>query len=86
MARHNRPFPRSSHWPMTRLKTFRICANLTQGGLAALVGVTQNQISQAETGRLLFSADVQRKIAGVFGVPASEIFPELTKGADEEPL
>lgn len=79
MARRNRPFPRASRGPMIRLKGFRICANLTQAALAERLGVTQNQISQAETGRLVFSPDLQRRIAAVFGVPPAEIFPELAR-------
>lgn len=77
MARHNRPFPRASSWPMRALRLYRISRGWTQAQLAARLGVRQGVVSEMEIGRLVPDTDFRNRIGEAFGVLASEIFPEL---------
>lgn len=56
------------------LKVQRARKNLTQEGLAELVGVTRPTINFIENGRFVPSTLLALKIARVFGAPFEEVF------------
>lgn len=56
-----------------RVRTARERAVLSQGELAAKVGISQNALSQIETGRAQPRPATIRKIAEALGIPASSL-------------
>ena len=62
-----------------RLVALRKAAELTQTALAALVGVSQVQISLIESGQREPSVGTLRKLAKALGVSPGRLFGEETK-------
>lgn len=57
------------------LRNLRRARTLSQEDLAKLVGVTQETISKAESGRLHLRPDVQERIAAILGTSRKDLFP-----------
>jgi transcriptional regulator with XRE-family HTH domain len=58
------------------LRNMRRARTLTQAELGLVVGVTQKTISQAESGKLRISFDLQARIAAVLGASVDVLFPD----------
>ena len=58
----------------TTLKVHRAMRDLTQGDLAALVGVTRKSINAIETGRMVPSTVLALKLARALGEPVEALF------------
>ena len=59
---------------ITRIKEYREAQKLTQGELAAMVGVRRETIVHLENGRYNPSLKLAMDIAGVFDVTVEELF------------
>ena len=59
---------------ITRIKDYREQRKMTQGELAALVGVRRETIVHLENGRYNPSLKLAMDIAGVFGTTGEELF------------
>lgn len=59
----------------TALKIERVKKGVKQWRLAALVGISQTELSHYETGRRRCPADLKHKIANVLDVPVEQAFP-----------
>ena len=59
---------------ITRIKDYREQRKMTQGELAALVGVRRETIVHLENGRYNPSLKLAMDIAGVFGTTVEELF------------
>ena len=57
-----------------RIRVFRAEHNLSQGDLAALIGVSRKTISTIEVGRFVPSTIIALLLARHFSVPVEEIF------------
>lgn len=59
---------------LTRLPEHRAESNITQAGLATLVGVSRQTINSIETGRFEPSLSLALKLAHLFNVPVENLF------------
>lgn len=60
-----------------RLKVLRAERDMTQGQLAAALGVSRQTVNAIETGKYDPSLPLAFKIARLFGLPIEEIFTEV---------
>ncbi|MHB8780332.1 MAG: helix-turn-helix domain-containing protein [Candidatus Geothermincolia bacterium] len=73
---------------ITALKKAREEAGISQTRLAALTGLAQSMISDAERGQLMPYPRARRKLAKALGKSESELFPYKflpCYGGDDEP-
>jgi putative transcriptional regulator len=56
------------------IRDFRTDRGISQGDLAARVGVTRQTVNAIEQGKYSPSLEVAFKIAEVFGVPLTDVF------------
>ncbi len=61
--------PRVEYDRLVGLAAIREWRDMIQGELAAAVGISQNYLSEIETGRRKGPAELQRKFARALGVP-----------------
>ncbi len=57
-----------------RIRVYRAEHRMSQGELAAKIGVSRKTISTIEVGKFVPSTVIALKIAGLFDVPVEEIF------------
>jgi transcriptional regulator with XRE-family HTH domain len=60
------------------LENLRRARTLNQTQLAKLVGISQQDLSKAERGQLVLSADLQARLAAILGASRDELFPTPT--------
>lgn len=65
-----------------RIKRLRIANGLTQGELAALIGITSAAVGKWESGDFLPKGRYVAKLAGALGIDVSELL-DVTKCIDE---
>jgi len=61
---------------VTQLKIERTKSGIKQWRLANLIGITQTEISQYESGRRRCPADIRRKLADKLSTTPEKLFPE----------
>lgn len=61
---------------VTKLRVFRVIANLKQRELAEKVGITQSLISLLETKKIFPGEELQKKIAAALNEPKDQVFPK----------
>ena len=59
----------------SRLRVFRVIANLKQRELAEKAGITQSFISLIETKKIFPGDELQKKIATALNEPKDRVFP-----------
>lgn len=68
----------------TRLKTARKARGLTQKALGDLLGIDQAHVSRIENGAKVASVELLGRIAGVLGVPLSELIDDTISEPDRQ--
>ena len=59
-----------------KIKRWRLEQNITQEQLAHRLDLSQGYINQIENGKRSFTLETLQKVAGVLGIPLSDIFNE----------
>lgn len=67
----------------TPLQRLRRARTLNQQQLANLVGISQQDISEIELGKVRPSIDIQARIAAILGAGRDELFPVAVTRTDE---
>ncbi len=81
------PLHRDYQYGMSALKDLRVARNLTQAGLADLVGTSQPQIRRLENGERQMTKEWAERLAPHLGVvPSALLFPEQRAEAVAEAL
>ena len=61
---------------VTALKIERTRSGIKQWRLAALIGISQTELSHYESGRRRCPANLRRKIADILSMTPEKVFPE----------